>query len=111
MDQQIDPYKNHTHCNNHPESDSEILIFANFDFRKPILKYYLLYLGLLVCFYAPNILILLHRFSVSSHGTWLAKPNGIGDVYNMLWSFSNQPITMVISMLTICADEEQATRR
>ncbi len=77
-----------------------VLLFK--DIRKPLLKSYLIYLLLFVCLYIPNMLILLNRFSVSSHGTWLGNPGGITGIYEMLWSFSNQPVTTVIC-ITILA--------
>jgi 4-amino-4-deoxy-L-arabinose transferase-like glycosyltransferase len=73
------------------------------EIRKPISKFYLIYLLLLICLYIPNILVFWHRFSISSHGTWVVKPNGIVSIYDMLWDFSNQPVTTVfcISLLLV----------
>jgi uncharacterized membrane protein len=73
------------------------------DVRKTILTYYLIYLLLLFCLYIPNVIVLISRFSVSSQGTWVGKPNGITAIYDMFWAFSNQPVTTVfcIALLII----------
>ena len=73
------------------------------DVRKTVFRHYLIYLLLLFCLYIPNIIVMLTRFSVSSHGTWVVKPNGITAIYDMLWAFSNQPVTTVfcIALLII----------
>lgn len=51
---------------------------------------------LLICF-LPLIPVLLDRFTNSGvNGTWISPVSGITDLYNMLWKFSNQPLTTVI---------------
>ncbi len=51
--------------------------------------------------FLPNLLILGGRFNDSaSNGTWIEKPSGLVSLYNMLWSFSNQPL---ITVLCLCA--------
>jgi len=73
------------------------------DIRKSCLKNYLIYLLIFVCLYFPNILILISRFSVSAKGTWVVKPNGVAAIYDMLWSFSNKPVTTVLCILILIA--------
>ena len=58
---------------------------------KKILAYGLM----LTLFYAPNIWVLILRFMDSSGGTWVEAPNGLEDLYNMLWKFSNAPLVTV----------------
>jgi mannosyltransferase len=73
------------------------------DIRKPVLKLYLVYLLLFIGLYIPNILVLYTRFSASAHGTWVVKPNGITSIYDMVWAFSNQPVTTVICIIILFA--------
>lgn len=59
---------------------------------------------LTLALFLPNLLILFGRFSDSaSNGTWIEKPNGLVSLYNMLWSFSNQPVITVLCLLTLVA--------
>jgi len=63
---------------------------------------YALYLLILVLLYSPNFNNLIVRFlDSSSNGTWVRPPNGIESIYNMLWQFSNRPITTVLSILVL----------
>jgi 4-amino-4-deoxy-L-arabinose transferase-like glycosyltransferase len=72
--------------------------------RKKGLNKYLIYLVLLIVFYIPHINILMERFvEATGHGTWLKAPIGIESIYNMLWKFSNQPATTVISIFILLA--------
>ncbi len=69
------------------------------DIRNKILGKYIVYLLGLIFLYIPNLNILIIRFLDSSnHGTWLKSPNGFESIYNMLWQFSNKPVTTVIAM-------------
>jgi mannosyltransferase len=71
--------------------------------KKPFYKY-LLYLVLLGVLYIPHLKILLERFAdTTGNGTWLQAPIGIESIYNMLWQFSNQPVTTVASILILLA--------
>lgn len=74
-----------------------ISIIAFSEIRKNLfLPYFLSGIATLILF-LPNIFILVTRFQVSaSNGTWIEKPNGIESLYNMLWNFSNQPLTTVV---------------
>lgn len=54
--------------------------------------------------FLPNIMILAGRFSdTASKGTWIEKPTGIVNLYNMLWNFSNQPLNTVICLVILFA--------
>jgi mannosyltransferase len=62
-------------------------------------------LKLLYCFaamvilYLPHVYVLAVRLNDSvANGTWLAPPDGINDLYNILWSFSNEPMVTVFCM-------------
>ncbi len=60
---------------------------------------------ILVC-YIPQLLVLLGRTKTSiSNGTWVKPPEGIESLYNMLWTFCNEPVPAVIciSLLLITA--------
>lgn len=58
---------------------------------------------LIMLLYLPNIAVLLYRFLDSSNGTWVQPPNGIESIYNMLWVFSNKPITTVMVIAVLIA--------
>lgn len=72
------------------------------ELRQPFfLKFLLVGAGVFLLF-LPNLMILFGRFSDSaSNGTWIEKPNGIESLYNMLWNFSNQPLTTVLCLLIL----------
>ena len=70
--------------------------------KKSLLKKYWIYLFLLTIAYIPNLNILFSRFISSvTYGTWVKPPTGIESIYNMLWQFSNKPITTVISIIIL----------
>lgn len=74
-----------------------ISIIAFSEIRKNLFLPYLLSGIATLILFLPNIFILVTRFQVSaSNGTWIEKPNGIESLYNMLWNFSNQPLTTVV---------------
>jgi mannosyltransferase len=66
-------------------------------------KKIILYLGIIILLYSPNILVLFNRFHESSGDTWVQPPRGLESVYNMLWNFSNTPVVTVciITLLII----------
>lgn len=69
------------------------------DIRNKILGKYIVYLLGLILLYIPNLNILIIRFLDSSnHGTWVKSPNGFESIYNMLWQFSNKPVTTVFTI-------------
>jgi mannosyltransferase len=69
------------------------------DNRGKLFSKYLVYLLSLLLLYIPNLrnLIMLFLFS-SKNGTWVKSPNGVEGIYNMLWQFSNKPLTTVIAI-------------
>ena len=70
------------------------------DVRINTYKNYCLYLLAFGILYIPNTYILVTRFLDSTvHGTWISPPNGLNSVYNMLRTFSNQPLTTVFCIL------------
>ena len=47
--------------------------------------------------YAPQlILVISHFLDSAKNGTWLKSPNGLESIYNMLWSFCNEPVVTVL---------------
>lgn len=81
-----------------------ISVISIAEIRKKVFgKSVVIALGVLVLF-LPNILVLMNRFqSSASNGTWIKKPDGISDLYNMLWKFSNQPVTTVLCLAILLA--------
>ncbi|MDR2009807.1 MAG: glycosyltransferase family 39 protein [Bacteroidales bacterium] len=71
--------------------------------RKLLLKYWkqlLIATGIIILFYIPNLIIFFTRFFDSaSGGTWVSKPSGPNDLYNMLVRFSNKPVVAVSVIL------------
>lgn len=66
---------------------------------KMLTKYFYYLLGLILL-YMPNIQVVVGRFvDASSNGTWLKAPSSIESLYNLLWQFSNKPITTVIVLI------------
>jgi len=76
-----------------------IILYKKF---KKIIKSLLFSYFVTFLFYIPNLQILFNRFIESSSGTWVKPPQGIVDVYNLLWSFSNAPLptTLIILLIT-----------
>ncbi|MEI6060298.1 MAG: glycosyltransferase family 39 protein [Bacteroidota bacterium] len=66
------------------------------DIRKKILKNYMISLLVLFISYIPYTRILILRFLDSTiNGTWIPAVT-FGDLYTMLWRFSNTPVTTVV---------------
>lgn len=76
----------------------QVLLFLSFKTIRLSLKwFYLLHLGVLTALIIPLTPILINRFFTSGvNGTWIVPTTGVTDLYNMLWKFSNQPLTTVI---------------
>jgi mannosyltransferase len=73
------------------------------EMRRNILKKYFLHLVILFLLYLPYFSILIPLFLTSaSHGTWVPAP-GISDLYNMVWRFSNTPVTTVVFLTLLFA--------
>lgn len=71
---------------------------------KLLLKKYALYVAALFVFNLPILYNLFTRFFVTVNtGTWVSPPSGIGDLYIMLWKFSNMPLATVVSLTLIVA--------
>ena len=69
---------------------------------KKSFKQFLLFYIVLMVLYIPNIPTLWHQFfTSSSNGTWLGPPTGLVSLYDMLWRFSNAPVTTVLSILML----------
>ncbi len=81
-----------------------IAIFWLLYAEKLKIKYYIIYICVLILFFLPNTYFLWRSFLNSSiHGTWLTSPEDISALYNLLWRFSNQPLTTVFSILVLFA--------
>lgn len=74
-------------------------------FKREKIKYFAIYYTAILLLYLPHIYPLLVRLDDSvSNGTWLAPPDGLESLYNMLWTFSNFPfITVTCIVLLVLA--------
>lgn len=71
--------------------------------RKRLLYFALLYIIVLIL-YIPHLIVFISRFGVSvKNGTWIDPPAGVESLYNMLWSFCNEPLTTVSVILLLLA--------
>lgn len=71
-------------------------------FRNILLKKYVFSLVIVLIGYLPYIPVFISRFFYSStQGTWVKPPNSFVDLYNMLWRFSNMPLTTVIYLIVL----------
>ncbi len=58
-------------------------------------------IGLLLLFF-PFLPVVFMRFLDSGvNGTWVSEVTGLGDFYNMLWTFSNKPLVTVVFVAVI----------
>ncbi|MFK8037840.1 MAG: glycosyltransferase family 39 protein [Crocinitomicaceae bacterium] len=76
----------------------QMILFVGYKPIRQSLKFrYLVHLGLLFLVFSPLIPVIIDRFYVSGlNGTWVSKSEGIVDLYNMLWKFSNKPLATVL---------------
>jgi len=64
--------------------------------RAKLLKFIYCFAAVVIL-YLPHVYVLAVRLNDSvANGTWLAPPDGINDLYNILWSFSNEPMVTVV---------------
>jgi len=69
--------------------------------RKKIREFLIYYL-VTAFFYLPHFYVLFSRMHGSvSKGTWLQPPEGIESLYNMLWTFSNEPLVTVACIIVL----------
>lgn len=73
-----------------------LFLILNWGIFKKRWKLFLLGWAITLILYIPNIIVVLTRFTESAKGTWISKPSGIQDAYNMLRIFSNAPIVATI---------------
>ncbi len=79
----------------------EFLIICLFFLRsKHVVKKYAITLIIGLVAYLPQLMILWQRTKQHTHnGTWVVPPKGLESLYNMLWSFCNEPVPTVICIL------------
>lgn len=69
-------------------------------FYRKSLKSFIVCSSFIFILFFPHIFVLVERFTRSaSNGTWVKQPEGIESLYNMLWSFCNQPLTTVFAIV------------
>ncbi len=76
-----------------------IIIFTDKKLLVNQLKIYSKYFFVLLILYIPNIKTLFSRFMESSKGTWVSKPTGLSNLYDMLSIFANKPVLNIIILL------------
>lgn len=70
-------------------------------YRSRLLKF-IGYYVVIAILYLPHLFSMLTRMGHSvKNGTWLASPNGVESLYNMLWSFSNFPFITVGALILL----------
>lgn len=77
-------------------------VFLVFFARQRLVRLLLTYAGIVIL-YIPQFWTMFDRFHTSVSGTWLDQPQGIADLYNMLWSFSNYPFVTVYCIFVLVA--------
>ena len=78
-----------------------LFVMINWEVSRKGWKYFFMGWGVTFVLYVPNILVLLTRFSESAKGTWISKPTGIQDAFNMVRVFSNAPLIAVILIVIL----------
>lgn len=83
-----------------------VFLVLNYKYLQKLWKEFLICVFSIFVLYIPSIKVFIERFlfSYSQGGNaFIQKPDGIEPIYNMIWTFSNQPITAVsvIILLTI----------
>jgi len=81
-----------------------MFLLSKSDLRAKFKREILTAAGVIFIFYLPNLNVLIWRFQdSSSNGTWIKTPNGIEDLYYMIWKFTNAPITAIVGIAIIFA--------
>jgi mannosyltransferase len=70
-------------------------------YARESLKIILMLFGISFLVYIPQVFVLGDRFFHSAAGTWVKEPNGLEAIYNMVWKFSNMPVTAVLCILIL----------
>lgn len=81
----------------------EFLIVCLFFLRsKSVIKKYAITIIIGLTAYLPQLIILWQRTKQHiNNGTWVNPPKGIESLYNMLWSFCNEPIPTVVCIVLL----------
>ncbi len=81
-----------------------LLIFTLPGIRHRLWRAYVLSLMALFLLFLPNLMSFIHSFRVlASQGTCFDPPDGLVSVYNLIWKFSNKPVTAVLSLIILLA--------
>jgi len=82
-----------------------IFVLINKELRIKYWKQLLIFSVVIALFYLPNISVIINRFLDSSaNGTWVAPPEGIKSIYDILRKFSNAPVvTSLVIVILIAA--------
>lgn len=71
-------------------------IIYYYKYKKQFLQFSISFC-IIISAFIPQLITTIQRTSYSvSQGTWIKAPVGIESIYNMLWSFSNEPVPTVI---------------
>ena len=83
----------------------EFLIVCLFFLRsKNVIKKYAIVSFISLAAYIPQLMVLWMRTKQHiNNGTWVEPPKGAESLYNMLWSFCNEPIPTVTCILLLLA--------
>lgn len=65
--------------------------------RKDLVKLYLIGLVIIAIGFIPMWQTFFEQFFISANiGTWLSAPKNLGNLYYMLWLFSNKPLSIIM---------------